>query len=84
LISCLEKRISHVQDILKISRAEAISYIQKADASKAKYLKSHFFKEPSDETLYHLIINTGKLNYDESAEIIANAVIKKFSKCFNL
>ncbi len=84
LISCLEKRISHVQDVRKISRAEAINYIQKADASKAKYLKSHFFKEPSDETLYHLIINTGRLNYDESAEIIADAVIKKFPKCFNL
>lgn len=84
LIACMEKRINHVQEVLKVSKSEALNYIQREDASKTKYLKSHFFKEVNDETLYHMIINTGKLSYDESAELIAHAVMKKFPNCFNL
>lgn len=84
LISCLEKRINHVQEVFKMSKSEALNYIQREDASRTKYLKSHFFKEPNDETLYHMIINTGRLSYNESAEIIAYAVMRKFPNCFNL
>jgi len=45
-------------------------------------LKSHFFREPDDPTLYHLTINTGKLTYQECALLIADTLIKKFPKSF--
>lgn len=83
LVAPIENRIKHVQDVLHFSKTQAIEYIQKEEASRTKYLKSHFFREPNDEMLYHLIINTGKINYNEAASIIADAVMKKFPKCFN-
>lgn len=83
LIAPLEKRIHHVQEVFKISKTEAVNYIQRADAAKTKYLKAHFFREPNDETLYHLIINTGKMSYGESAALIADAVMKKYPGSFN-
>lgn len=82
LVASLESRIKHVQDVFKYSRSEAADYITKEDASRKKYLKSHFYKDPDDVTLYHMLLNTSRNSYLECAEILANAVTNKFSNCF--
>jgi len=82
LIASLENRLKHVQDVFKYSKLEAMDYIKREDANRHKYLKSHFFREPEDPTLYHLTINTGLLSYEESAMVIADVLIKKFPKSF--
>ncbi len=83
LIAPIEQRSKHVQEVFRYSKPEALAYIKKEDTSRKKYLKSHFFMDSDDPTLYHLILNTGKLSSEESANIIAGAVINKFSKSFN-
>jgi cytidylate kinase len=82
LIAPIENRIKHVQEVFKYSKSDAMEYIKKEDESRKKYHKAHFFKDPNDATLYHLIVNTGKSTFEESASIIAEAVIKKFPKSF--
>jgi len=82
LIAPIEHRLKHVQDVFKYSKPEAMDYIKREDSNRHKYLKSHFFREPDDPTLYHLTINTGLLSFEESAMIIADSVIKKFPKSF--
>lgn len=82
LVAPIEKRIEHVQKVLKYSKLKAVEYIKKEDLSRKKYLKSHFFHESDDPTLYHLTLNTGKLNHEESAALIAEAVIMKYPKSF--
>ena len=82
LIAPIESRIKHVQEVFEYSKSEAMEYIKREDANRTKYLKSHFFRDPNDENLYHLIINTGKFSYQETAEIIAETVINKYSQCF--
>jgi cytidylate kinase len=82
LVAPIEHRLKHVQDVFKFSKSEAMEYIQREDASRNKYLKSHFFRDPNDVTLYHLTINTGKLAYSEVAELIADSVMKKFPNSF--
>ena len=83
LVAPIENRITHVQDVFKYSKTEAMDYIKKEDENRRKYLKSHFYKEPEDPSLYHLILNTGKFNYDETAEMISDIIIKRFSKSFD-
>ena len=83
LIAPIDKRIKHVQEIFNFSKPAAMEYIKREDQSRKKYLKSHFFREPDDVSLYHILINTGKLSYVEAAEIVAEAVIKKFPQHFN-
>jgi cytidylate kinase len=78
----IENRIKHVQDVFNITKTEAIDYIKREDESRKKYLKSHFYKEPEDPTLYHLVLNTGLLSYDESAETIFEMMQKKFPGSF--
>lgn len=83
LVAPMENRLKHVQEVFKFSKPEAVDYIKKEDLNRHKYLKSHFFREPDDATIYHLTINTGKFSYEESALIIANTLIKKFPKSFS-
>lgn len=82
LVAPLDNRLKHVQEVFGFSKSQAMEYITKEDASRKKYLKSHFFRDPDDVSLYHLVINTGKFNYQESAEIIADAIIRKYPKKF--
>lgn len=82
LIAPIENRIQHVREIFGYSKAKAIEHIEREDKSRKKYLKTHFFRDPDDPTLYHLILNTGLLNYDEAAKTIAEALRIKFPKSF--
>ncbi len=82
LVAPLEKRIEHVKQVFGFNRDKAVDYINKEDKARNHYLKSHFFREADDVTLYHIIINTGLLSYELAAQIIASAVIKKFPENF--
>lgn len=82
LIAPLDNRIKHIMDVHKMNRQDAESYIKKEDSARGKYLKSNFFKDIKDPALYHLVVNTTLLSYKEAAEIIADVVMKKFSKFF--
>lgn len=84
LVAPIEYRLNHVQEVFKYSKTKAMEYIKKEDSSRKKYLKSHFFRDADDATLYHLIINTGKFSDEESASLIAEAVIKRYPKSFIL
>lgn len=82
LVAPLENRIKHVQEVFGYSKQKAIEHIEIEDKNRRKYLKTHFFRDPEDPTLYHMMLNTGFLTYEETAEIIADALKVKFPKCF--
>lgn len=82
LVAPLENRINHVREVFGYSKQKAIEYIEKEDKNRKKYLKTHFFHDPEDPTLYHLILNTGALTFEESAKTIAEALRIKFPKSF--
>jgi Cytidylate kinase-like family len=83
LIAPLEDRVKYIMDVHSLNRNDAEAYIKKEDAARRKYLKSNFSKDVENPELYHLIVNTGLLSYKETAEIIADAVMKKFAKFFD-
>ena len=82
LVAPLEKRIEHVKNVFGYSREKALDYINKEDKARNDYVKTHFFHQIDDQSLYHLIINTGLLNYDEAAAVIAKSIMIKFPKNF--
>ena len=83
-LSSLDTRIKHIQEVFNLSKPKAMEYIAKEETSRKRYLKSHFFKDTDDPSLYHLIINTSKLSYQEAAEVIFNIVQKRYPQCFNI
>ena len=82
LIAPLESRIKYIMDFQKMNRQDAVAFIKKEDTARRNYLKSNFSRESDNPELYHMVLNTNLLTYEETASVIADAVMKKFAKLF--
>jgi len=78
LIGSLEKRIEQARKVLGLDQKAAVNYINKKDEARRRYLKDNFDKDINDPLLYHLIINTDMVPYDEAARLIGGEVIGRF------
>lgn len=79
LVGSLENRIERAQKVFNLDQKAAFEYIKKKDDARRRYIKDNFDKNISDPLLYHVIINTDLIKYDEAARLIGNAVIKRFN-----
>lgn len=84
LVSTIEDRVEHVKQIYGYDTKQAAEFLKKDDQARKNYISTYFHKQIDDPLLYHLTINTHCVNHDHTAEIIADAVMTKFPKCFNL
>ena len=82
LVAPLEKRINHIKELYNLNADEAANFIKQEDFTRKRYLLSTFGKSIEDSLYYDLIINTSSFGYEGSAEIIGNAVVKKFPRSF--
>ena len=80
LIASEEDKISHVREVFNFSQKEAVDYINREDENRKEFIQAYFHKDIDDPELYHLIINTSELDYEQTADLIYNAVIKNYSK----
>jgi cytidylate kinase len=78
LVGSLEKRIERAQKVFNLDRKSAVNYIKKKDGGRRRYLRDNFDKDINDPLLYHLIINTDLVRYDEAARLIGDEVIRRF------
>jgi cytidylate kinase len=77
LVGSLQKRVQHVQELEHLGKEAALRIIQREDRGRKRYLKRDFKTNLEDPMLYHLVINTDLVSYDEAARIIADAVLKR-------
>jgi len=82
LIAPLKNRIKYIMDVNKMNRQDAEVNIKKEDVARRKFLKSNFSRDSENPELYHIVLNTNLLTYEESAAVVADAVMKKFAKLF--
>ena len=82
LVAPMHERVKHIMKIENLSEKKAEAYVKQKDKGRREYIKSSFSKNIEDLEIYHLVVNTGLISYKESAEIIAAAVMKKFSNLF--
>jgi cytidylate kinase len=78
LVGSLEKRIEYGQQVFGLDRKAALNFIKKRDEGRKRYLKDNFDVDVDDPLLYHVIINTDLVQYDEAARLIGDEVIKRF------
>lgn len=78
LVGSLERRIERVQEVYELSRLEAREFIHRRETGKRRYLKEHFGKDIDDPLLYHLVINTDQISYENTARLVAHTVIERF------
>lgn len=84
LVSVQSDKIQHVMKVYNLNRKDAEEFMKKENEDRRKYVKTYFNKNIDDLMFYHLTINTHLLSDDEAAEIIGNAVLKRFPRMFNL
>jgi cytidylate kinase len=77
LVGSLEKRVQHVQELDHLGEEAALRIIRREDRGRRRYLKRYFKTDLDDPLLYHLVINTDLVSYDEAARIIAEAVLRR-------
>lgn len=80
----LEERITRVKDQLtqakpaqgafRDGRRQAQELIERRDRASADYIRTFFHVDWDDPVLYHVIINTGKLNLDQAVQLIVYMV----------
>jgi len=82
LVASIEKRVEHMMALLGLNEKEALNHIKKEDENRKKYIKSYFNADFDDPLLYHLVLNTDLLTHKGAANLIAEAVVQKFSHLF--
>jgi len=74
LIAPFEQRVAYVGERLGLGRAAAAKHVRREDRGRTRYLKRYFHADVDDPALYHLVINTGLVSYDEATDILAQAI----------
>jgi hypothetical protein len=82
MVAPLDYRIAHVQELYNFDRIKAIDFIKHEDIDRKDFVSTYFHKDVSDPLLYNLVINTSQHTDQVAAEIIVNAVLKKFPDFF--
>ncbi len=77
LVGSLDRRISHIQEVMKLSRKESATFVGNEDLARKKYLKRYFKKDIDDPLLYDLVINTDRVSTEMAARLIAEPVLEK-------
>lgn len=75
LVASLERRIKYVQEQEHLSESAARRLIMNEDLGRKRFLKKYFNRDIDDPLLYHLVLNTDLLSFEQTAESIAQAVV---------
>jgi cytidylate kinase len=75
LVAPLEQRVAHAHQFYSLTENEANKFCLSQDRARERYLKKYFNADVNDPLLYHLIVNTGLVSYDDAAKLIGDAVL---------
>jgi cytidylate kinase len=72
IIAPMDFRLKMAMDRLKLSRGEALAYIQKMDQDRKKWTQYLYGVDWGDPALYDIVINLEYVDVSEACDIIAN------------
>ncbi len=80
IIAPLEFRIRMAQDRLKLSRNDAISYIEKMDDDRRRWTQYLYGVDWGDPSLYDVVINLEHININQACRMITSLIQER---CFD-
>jgi cytidylate kinase len=83
LVATLEKRVEHAGQYYNLAAAEAAKKVREEDQARRRYLRRYFDADIDDPLLYDLVINTGRLGFARSAELIGQAAMRNYEEFLN-
>lgn len=78
LVGSWEKRVAQVQQFYGMDAQSAGAFIRKNDQGRSRYLQMYFHQHIDNPLLYHLVLNTDLLSFDDVARIIGDTVLEQF------
>lgn len=76
LVAPLEDRIQRICHANRKTPVEARRFCLEEEAARARYVKSYFKADINDPLLYHLVINTSRVGYENAAHLIGDALLR--------
>lgn len=67
-------RVAHLRRHLELPEKEAVKYAHEHDSGRRRYIKTNFDRDIDDPLLYHAVLNTGLLGFEETASALASMV----------
>ncbi len=80
IIAPVEFRVAMIQDRLKMSRPEALTYIEKVDQDRKKWTQFLYGVNWEDPALYDMVLNLENISIEEACEVLA--VVVRRQRCF--
>ena len=74
LVADLEDRIKFLEKIWKMSRKDAEKEILAREKRRDSFMKNFALGPPNSPNLYHLTVNTSKIDFDQAKKIIISFV----------
>ena len=70
VVAPMEERIARLRAEGPLSTTEATRFIEQRDVATAEYLRIFYQVDVDDPTLYHLVLNTGRMGEDACVKMI--------------
>jgi cytidylate kinase len=80
LVAPLENRIQHASRYYNLTEEDAAKMIKEADHARRRYLRRYFDADVDDPLLYDVVLNTGRLGFVQTAELIAQAAMGQYAE----
>ena len=80
LIAPLGNRIQHASRYYNLTEEDAAKMIKEADHARRRYLRRYFDADVDDPLLYDIVLNTGRLGFVRTTEIIAQAAMRHYAE----
>jgi cytidylate kinase len=77
LVGPVQERTASLSRTLAISEREAAERVRTLDRARTAFVRDHFLKDPSDRTLYDLILNVVHFSEAGCASVIVEALRKR-------
>jgi cytidylate kinase len=77
IVASPERRIENMRRFEGLSEKTAAERIRHEDLGRQRYLKKYFGKCADDASLYHIVINTDEVSFDDAAGIIGELASKR-------
>ena len=77
LVAPFNFRVRNCAEFHQITTEKAAHVVRETDEARRRYVKDYLGADIDDPLHYHLIINTGRSSFQEAAEIISNALVRR-------
>lgn len=77
LVGSFDKRVQYIAELEHLSPKAAAAFVRREDSGRRRYVKKYFGADVDDPLLYHLVINTDWVSYEDAAQWIGLAMAER-------